>query len=684
MKNKYPGIKDSRVLMYLNELNAEPYVNTDEENLLLSLWDRKFQIARNEYERSRCNSKNVKLWRDAYEGKINALDENGELTDKRLKAIRKVAYELVENKVNSHIPAVKMTPRYICDVIPVNVTEKLIMHNIDKMLSEQINDESEHNVLIDATSWFKVSWNPFDNTHERSGNPSVSICSVDNVYPQPGVKNYKDLEYIFEVGSITVSQCMDLYNRYIGSPTENDIIPTVTCYFLNEDRYVGMFMWCPETMQVICNDMEWGIRKRRECTVCHKVVNIEDECPVCHNHSFKYVPVKDEILQEDLTLIPNEYTESSAVTIPAGTRIPFYLVRQLPFVPYKRVSVANSIYGISEVELVLENQDLINKFYNKAEKKSLRSKTWVTKFAQTNIDNDGEDEVTIIDADSPEECNAIQVKQITSDISEEITQAQIMYDVGKSTVGVSDTDQGKADPTARSGKAKQLQLQASASREASPITLRNAAFAGVYELIFKYLLAYCDESRSFVSLLPDGTRDEQTWSKYMFLAQDDNGVYYYRDDYAFSVDTATEITQDRASMWALIDNDFINGTMGTTIDPLAALKMYWQMKEQYGYPLAKYALDFLEERSKHLPSDVEQALAQNPQAVEMALSMLQGNSQMASAASTAGGKTGPKSNNASHAANVEKTNNKNRSVNGNSSTNSTAASTGGMQGGTNG
>ena len=682
--NKHPGIKDSRVLLYLNEMTMPDYVNTEEEDMLMSLWERKFSMAKAEYEKSRCNSEKVKLWRDAYEGKFIALDNDGNLTDKPLKAVRKVAFELVENKVNSHIPAVKMTPRYTSDITPVNITEQMIMHQIDKMISEEINDQSEHCVLIDGLSWFKVGWNPFDNTHERSGNPTVTVCPVDSVYPQPGVKNYKDLEYIFEVGTITVSQCIDLYNRHISSPSNNDIIPTVTCYFLNEDGYVGMFMWCRETKQVICNDMEWGIRKRRECTVCHTVVNIDDECPVCGSKKLKYVPVKQEVLTENLVLIPNEYKEEPEVVIRAGEKIPFYLVRQLPFVPYRRVSVVNSIYGVSEVELVLENQDLINKFYNKAEKKSLQSKTWVTKSSQTDINNDSEEEITIVSTDSPEECNAIQVKQILSDINEEITQAQVMYDVAKSTTGVSDTDQGKADPTARSGKAKQLQLQASASREASPTTLRNLAYSGVYELIFKYMLAYCDEPRIFVSLLPDGTKNQQQWSKYMFLARDEYGQFYYKDDYAFSVDTATEITQDRASMWQMIDNDFINGAMGTSIDPLRALKMYWQMKNQYGYPLAKYALDFIDEQINHLPTDVEQALVQNPQIVEQALAMIQGNSEMASAASNNGGKTGPASNNASHAANVEKTNNKNRSANGNASQNSTSVATGGMQGGTNG
>lgn len=698
----HPGVKDSRVLTYLNQRNEPEYVNTEEETALLQLWRTKYTIAKSEYEKSRANSVKVALWRNAYEGNFNVLDEKGEVTKEKMKAIRKLAYELVESKVNAHIPAPKMSPRYHADLTPVNATEHLIRHEMDKMLSEEVNDEAEHNVLIDSLTWFKVSWNPFDNTHERSGNPLVTVCPVDTVFPQPGVKNYKKLEYIFEEQNLTVAEAIDLYGREIKSPTYNDIVPVVNCYFLNEDRYVGKFTWCELNQIVLCNDLEWGIRRRRECTKCHYVTPFDDVCPICGATTFKYVPVKETKLKEPLTFVTNPYRtgsspdpkedvneEDKGEAIPEGTIIPHYLIRQLPFVPYRRVNVPNSIYGLSEVEIVLEDQDLINKMLNKAERKSAKSQTYVTKLKDTRITPEN-NEITYVEVDSPQEGQAIQVKQVVSDISQEIAEAQMLYDIAKSTVGVTNTDQGKADPSARSGKAKQLQLAASAQRNDAPNTLRNLAYSGVYELIFKNLLAYSDEERSFVTLLPDGTQMEEVWSKYMFLAQDEEtGEFYYRDDFAWSVDTATEITQDRAAMWQLIDNDYINGVMGNQIDPTRALLMYWQMKDQMGYPLAKFAVAFLKDAVKHLPTNVEQALVNNPEALELALSFIQDMQNGMGLAAGGGGQqggarpnAGRQGNGASHSANVEKTNNKNRAQSGAGETNSTAAKTGGMQGGT--
>lgn len=695
------GVKDSRVLTYLNLRTKPEYVNTEAEDCLLQLWREKYNLAKAEYKKSRCGSEKVATWRNAYEGKFYKLDDEGKPTEVLIKPIRKMAYELVSGRINSKIPAPKMSPRHHADLFPVNTTESLLKHERDKMLAERVNDKSEHQVCIDGASWFKVEWNPLDNTHERSGNPVVKTCAVDTVFPQPGIEDYRYMEYIFEESTITVAQCIDLYGREIHSPDNNDLIPVVTAYYLNEDRYVGKFMWCDDSGQVICNDVEWGIRKRRECKKCGAVQNIQNVCEVCGSKQFHYVPVKEEILSEPLMAITNPYRTGKSPDakddktiidenniIPAGTVIPHYLIRQLPFVPYIRISAPNSIYGISEVELILENQDLTNKFLLKAEKKSAKSKAVVTKLKDTII-NDDDEEISYVEVESPQEGAAIQVKQIMSDISQEITQAQVMYDIAKSTVGITDTDQGKNDPSARSGKAKQLQMAASAQRAYAPDTLRNLAFSGVYELLFKYLLAFCDEERTFVTLLPDGTEKEETWSKYMFLSKDKYGNYYYRDDFAWSVDDATEITQDRASMWQLIDNDYINGVMGNAIDPNRALKMYWQMKQQYGYPTAKYALALLKEAEKHLPSQVEKVLVENPEAVQLALSFIAENQKMAGLVTGGQGQGGARpnagreGNGATHAANVEKTNNKNRAESGTATTTTGASSTGGMQGGTN-
>jgi hypothetical protein len=630
-------ILDSRVELYLGNANNKEtdYLNTDEENELVGLWNQKYLLAKAQMEASRINSAELTKWRNAYFGEFFKLDSNGKETTERQKALRKVVYELVESKVISLLPGPKMSPRYYSDIFLVNATEALLNHEIDKMLSEEVHDESEHSCLIDGTTWLKVEWDPFDNTNERSGMPKVINCPVDTVYPQPGIVDYKKLEYIFEVKWLTLATIMDLYSRKVTPSDGSDMIQVVEVYYLNKNRLVGRLIYTIDSLKVLSNDVEWGMRKIRKCTRCDSIVRIADKCPVCDNTEFKYQAVTEELLEEDLVYIENKFRsgetnnqqedteeENSQKTIKAGTKLPYYLIRQLPFVPKRTTKVAKDMYGISEVQLALEAQDSINKLLNKAEAKSAKSKAYVTKLKDTYID-DEDAEITYIEIESAQEGQAIQVKQVMADISEELAMVRILYDNARSTQGITDTDQGKYDPSAKSGKAKEAQLMASAQRQSSSKIQRNTAYAGVYELIFKYLLAYSDEQRAFVALLPDGTYREEIWSKYMFLARNQQQELYYRDDFAWSVDSVAYITKDRELMWELIDRDFLNGTTGAQMDPQRSLLLYWHMKDQHGYPTAKFAIKFLQESAKHLPSQIEQALLNNPEAVELALSYIQ-------------------------------------------------------------
>jgi hypothetical protein len=89
------------------------------------------------------------------------------------------------------------------------------------------------------------------------------------------------------------------------------------------------------------------------------------------------------------------------------------------------------------------------------------------------------------------------------------------------------------------------------------------------------------------------------------------------------------------------------------------------MKDQQGYPTAKFAIKFLQESARHLPSQIEQALMNNPQAIELALSFIQdmqsgkvANKQPSGEAGGARDGAGKPNNGKSHTQQQGKTNNK--------------------------
>ena len=664
--------KLSRIDLYLQSGIKAYYTNTDNENELVTKFDSLYKMAKIAHDENIfAKPENIEKWRKAYLGTLGALTKDGEESKRKGRTPRKMIFELVESKVDNSVPMPKIQPRYKSDLPLIDVTENYLKFEMDRILTKFINDKSERSTYVDGTCWYKVYWDSMDNTHERSGDVKIELCTVDQIIPQPGIINYKDMEYIFEIKDVSITRIHDLYGRLIMPSSDGgNLVRVISCYYLNEDGIVGLFTWAANTLQVICNEKDWQIRKLRKCKNCETVNPIGEECKVCGHTKFEFTNAVNEILEQDLEEIYNPYDvgetdderfkDRYAVRpfLTAGTEIPYYRVRQLPFVPRPAVSSMDSIYGISEVFINLEAQDVTNKVLTKAVDKTLKSGAVVTKPEKMKI-SDTDDTFKIFGVRTQEEAQMVQTKQIVADTSQDIVIAQLMYDAAKSASGVTDSFQGKKDTTATSGKAKQYAAAQTAGRIESLRVMKSAAFAGVYELILKYLLAFSDEKRKFVKVLPDGKKQEMSWNKYMFLDKDKQGNVYYRDDFIFNSDPASTLSQNRVQMWQETRDNFVQGTIGNPADPRTQ-KLFWNIMDQYQYPLAKTFIAGIEDAEQHLPPEIEQAIMQNPQIMGMIQQML---AQTTENRGGARPNSGPVGNGATHAANVERTNERNRAAN---------------------
>lgn len=660
-----------RIDLYLHRNINNYYVNTTDEEDRVNKFIDLYTLSKSAHDaHEQVKPANLNKWRKAYLGTLNALDINtGEESKRKSRQLKKIVYETIESKIDNSIPMPKMVPRYKTDSYLVERTENYLKYEIDNIITKDVNDRSERATYIDGTCWYKVSWNSLSNSHCRSGDVRIEYRLADEIIPQPGIKNYKDLEYIFERQNLSISKLYDLYGRYILPLTDSDQVPVIACYYLNKDRVVGLFMWAEHSRQVICDEEDWQIRKLRTCKKCGEVVPQADVCPVCGNTTFKYKNAEKEILDEAIMEIYNPYEAGETddksqdkyetrVFLEAGTEIPYYKVRQLPFVPRPAISSTDCLYGISEVWVTLDEQDMANKLYTKAADKVLKSGTLLTKPKKRKLGDD-DNTLKVLGIDTAEEATMIQSKPIASDISQDITLASIMYQNARDASGITDSFQGKVDNTATSGKAKQYAAAQSAGRIESLRVMKAAAFAGLYELVLKYLLAFSDEERVFTSILPDGEETEMLWNKYMFLAKDKYGDIYYRDDIKFSTDAAATLSQDRVSMWQEISDNFMKGTLG---DPSSdrTRELYWNMLGQLQYPLSKIAVAGIKENSKHLPTEVEQALLQDQEALQAAMQIIQSKQEGRGGARP---NSGPEGNGATQAANIERTNERNRAAN---------------------
>lgn len=664
--------KLTRVDMYLQRNISEQYVNTEEENELVDKFAELYSLALSAQQNTEeANPKNLAKWRKAYYGTLNALTKDGEESTRKGRSLRKMVYELIESKIDNSIPMPKIRPRYKTDLPLVSVTENYLKFEVDGIFTKYLNDRSERATYVDGTSWYKVWWDSLDNTHERSGNVKIDLCRVDQIVPQPGVSDYRQLEYIFERKEISLTRIWDLYHRRI-IPTEanTNVIEVISCYYLNKDRVVGLFMYAPHSRQVICNEEDWQIRKLRTCTVCGTVNPTGDTCRNCGSKTFKYENATEEILENDLEEIYNPYDvgetddESekehykSRVFLTAGTKIPFYKITQLPFIPRPAISSLDNIYGTSEVKVTLESQDAINKLLTKALEKTMKSGTILTKPEKLKI-GDSDDTIKVLSVRTTEEAAMVQSRPVVADTSQDLVMAATLYESGKASSGVTESFQGAKDSSATSGKAKQYAAVMTAGRIESLRVMKSAAFAGLYELVLKYLLAFSDEPRKFVRVLPNGSQKEEVWNKYMFLDKDKYGNIYYRDDLRFDSDPASTLSQNRAQMWQETQDKFVQGAFGNPADP-RVLELFWNIMDSLQYPLAKVVLAGIKENSQHLPPEVEQMIMNNPELQALIAQTLQSSGEQRGGARP---NSGPVGNGATHASNVERTNERNRSLN---------------------
>lgn len=656
-----------RIDLYLQQQVGKRYENTKREQEMVQKVTALFSMAEG-YQNGvqYANPKNLAKWRKAYLGTLNAIDmKTGEESTRKSKQLRKLVYELIESKVDNSIPMPRMTPRHKDDIYLVDVTENYLKFEMDRMLTEQENDRSERATYIDGTSWYKICWDNLDSTYERGGDIRIDVLLADQVIPEPGIKNYKLMNYCFERSQMSLSRIYDVYGRLI-LPLEggNNSVEVISYYYLNEKGVVGRFMYSYHSQQVISWDKDWQIRKIRVCYACGTINPIGDFCKNCGGTTFKYINAEKEILEEDLMKIHNPYEEGDSqdptnnaeaqIFLEAGTEIPYYQIRQLPFVPRPSVSSLETIYGISEVSILLDMQDSINKILTKVEEKIMKSGVIVTKPDKMKLNNT-DDTFKVMGVKTTEEAVQVQAREIKADVSQDIGTAQLFYESARSSSGITESFQGKIDNTATSGKAKEISAMQSSGRLESLRIMKAAAFAGVYELVLKYLLVFSNETRTFVKILPNGNKEEMLWNKYMFLRKDKYDNIYYADDFAFSTDPAATLSNNRVQMWQETLQQFTMGTLGNPTDP-RTLQMYWNVMDSMQYPLAKMFLAGIEEASQHLSPELEQAIMQNPEILQTVAALIKEQGEQRGGARP---NSGPAGNGSTQAANVNKTNTRN-------------------------
>lgn len=515
---------------------------------------------------------------ELYAGVAQPIDpKTGRTAKRRTGCKRNMTFELIETQINNAIPQPKVTPRDEKNVELAEDLEGYLKMETDRLSSEELNDSAERGTLKQGTAFYLVDWDETKSTPVSSGELFVKYYPLNCVYPQPGISKIDDAEYIFVIDVVSIKKLKDVYGVDVpDGPKFRGMNTLVTVYYFNKHGNVSKFGWIDNTDIVVFDEEDYECRKVKVCKECGEHLRDRDVCPLCGSDKYEYVTLEFETLTEDIVKgNPNDPNTQPEVLAKVGSKIPYYKIKELPFVLRKNISDDTSLYGISDVDLLEENQISMNKILTKMEENVLKAGSFITKPKGVNIPNTDETlkEITLQD---PNQIKAFSVQTVQANMQQDNILQEQFYQMGRDSLGITDSYQGKRDTTAESGKAKQVSAAQAAGRMESKRRMKDAAYADLYRKMFKYLLAYCDEPRTYARMEPNGKYVDGHFSRYEFLDVDKDGNLYYNDRFLFSVDDASTLATNRSAMWQETTNNFVSGTFGNPADP-QTIMLYWNM-----------------------------------------------------------------------------------------------------------
>jgi hypothetical protein len=179
----------------------------------------------------------------------------------------------------------------------------------------------------------------------------------------------------------------------------------------------------------------------------------------------------------------------------------------------------------------------------------------------------------------------------TPDITQDIKEADRLYDQAKRIMGISDALVGVDSSSTESGYSRQLKILQANGRLNSKRQLKYHAYSEIYKRIFEHFLAFADEARPLSYKDCFGHVHLSEFSKYDFIEKSDDGEYGYYDGYLFSVDLNGGAEYLREELWERNLTNLKAGTIGDPESPITLLR-YRQSQERAHYPYARENVEY--------------------------------------------------------------------------------------------
>lgn len=518
-------------------------------------------------------------------------------SSERSSTVRNITYEIVESEVSSEIPYPKVDPSYHnerrekCAI----AAEKLAAVLRDRLPFEALNDMDERYTYIYGGSVWYIEWDNSIRVGSEVGGVRVHCLSPLSFIPQPGICNVCDMEYCF----LRFTTTRDELSRKYGVSEEDaslaeadfgfgdeesftDTVNVTVCFYKNDQGEIGQFVFSGD---LTLSDHESYYSRKR--TVCKKCGEDAKSCR-CTRPLFVTEDVRLEYIAEEE--LPKEDERFDGVE--GGITIPYYIPTEFPIVVRRNTSSDGLLYGQSDCAVIRPEQQAINKIESRILQKLLRAGITPIMPEDASITLNNSVFGQVIRTKPGESAEQYGTVDTTPDVSQDIKEADRLYEHAKRVIGISDAFQGIDVNGNESGYAKQLRISQATGRLESKRKMKYTAYADIDRIIFEHYLAFADEARLLYYKDAFGAVRESEFKRVDFIEYDSaSGRYYYDDAYLFSVDLNGGSEYQREALWERNLENLNAGTLGDKSEP-ATLLRYWQCQERAHYPHARENVEY--------------------------------------------------------------------------------------------
>ena len=630
-------------------------IDPEPENL--KTWKKRLEEARESYG---SDKNRMKTYQGYYDGDRSvAQDPNSSYSpSKKASNVRNIVYELIESQVDSSIPMPKVRAIHPEDEELAKKLEHYLENKIKTTKLPLLNDMMERNVPVQGGDFFHVQWDANAGLHSQIGDIKVSEIHPKKLIPQPGMVEIEEMDYFFvqelytkkkvkAIYGVSVEDCGNDYTDLAGEQSStasinSDIVTVNTAYYHNEHGGVGIFVWCDTEVLLDLDDYE--ARYLDHCAKCGAIMQ-NGVCPECGSKKAKKMPEEYEEMAEGMevkTSYPmadgtfsrniDPFTEEEAPKMDENghpvmdemgqpvmeirkvkRKIPYYKPNIYHVVLRKNITQNDRLLGGSDVAVIIDQQDTVKKLGSKINEKLLKGGSFVT--LPTGIDVEKTDkELKILRVRNAADKSLIDVINVQPNVQNDLSYEETNYNWAKSALGITDSFQGKFSSSEVSGTARQYAINQAAGRLESKRTLKNEAFAKLYEYMFKFWLAYSDQSSAIISTDSNGAANYDEIDRHEFLKIDSAGEFYWDDEFLFETDPTSTLMQNREALWNQTDLKLQSGAFGPVGD-LETARAYWTIQKANGYPNAAIILNIIEQRIKEQQEMAMQAQQAMPQEV---------------------------------------------------------------------